>query len=237
MDVVRTTQRWNLERAPFQFLYTVILLQDDAGDYFICHSQERKPQLDREQIMTLSPLKIPTAHISPSLPRQITLCLQPEDPSIYIKKPRLTAYDGTSSLADLLILEVRICELFRQHPHPHIVEYLGCSVKNNLITGICFRRYAETLQERRDRGGIINAQQTLDQVEAAIQHLNSKELKHNDIKPANIMFRTLDDHHAVLVDFDSSSHIAAALPPKRGMPDDEAIIELKAFLFQYANSQ
>lgn len=230
MHVLETTQRWDLGENPYKFLFTIILLQDDAGNYLICRSSERTPQLDFAYIMKLEPHVIPNNHLWPLYTQGLTICAHFDNSDNYIKQPRLTAYDETSSLADLILQEAYICESLQQDRHSHLVEYFGCLVEDGLIKGLCFRRYAETLEERMGRGGAIETEQVLEQIRAAAHQLRIRGLQHNDIKPSNIMFRNQDDHDAVLVDFDSCSHIDAPLPAKRGLPDVEALADLAIIL-------
>jgi serine/threonine protein kinase len=53
-------------------------------------------------------------------------------------------------------------------------------------------------------------------ISAAIAHLHSIRLEHNDIKASNIMFPTESSENVILVDFDSCAVLDGPLPAKRG---------------------
>ena len=229
MQSVRSTQQWSFEGDLPAFLHTTIVFEKN-GDYFICYSQERQPSLDAESINALTPQMIPKDHIWPLYEKNLTICNNPTNHNVYIKQPRLTAYNNTSALAKLVLQEARVCEILMQNPHPNIAEYLGCCIQNDRIVGLCFPRYAETAEERKRRGFSIDKKLFLGQIKAAVAHLQALNLAHNDIKASNIMFSTESSEHAVLVDFDSCAMKDEPLPAKRGLPDALGIEELANFL-------
>ncbi|OBT53445.1 hypothetical protein VE04_08135 [Pseudogymnoascus sp. 24MN13] len=225
MEVARSAQQWSFDTDPAEFLYTQIVFKD-GGDYFFCQSKERRPKLDTESINALNPQKILRGHIWPLLEGGLTVCDDPTNPDIYIKKPRLTAYDSTPALAHLILQEARVCEILMQKPHPNVAKYLGCYVQEGRIAGLCFQRYAETAEERRARGLLINKALVVNQISAAIAHLHCFNLAHNDVKASNVMFPTIQSENAILVDFDSCAVIGGPLPAKRGFIDSLGIEEL-----------
>jgi len=203
---------------------------EHGGDHFICQSRERQPKLDFESINVLAPRKILREEIWPLLEESLTVCDEPTKPDIFIKQPRLTAYDGSSALADLLLQEARICEILMRNPHPHVAKYFGCYVQEGRIAGLCFQRYAETAEERKSSGRPINIDLVLAQISAAIKHLQSVHLEHNDVKGSNVMFLTKSSDEAILVDFDSAAVIGGPLPAKRGLTDALGLVELASSL-------
>jgi len=229
MQPTRTAQQWSLECDPPAFLCTKIVFERD-GDFFICESKERKPKIDTESIDNLNPQMILPEQIWPLLEEDLTVCYEPILPTIFIKRPRLTAYDNTPALACLLLQEARVCEVLLQNPHPNIVKYLGCHVRDGRIVGLCFQRYAETLEERKRSGRSIDKALVLEQIRGAIDHLHAIRLAHNDVKASNIMFLTTSSKEAVLVDFDSCAVLDGPLPAKRGLADDVGIEELATSL-------
>lgn len=222
---VQSIQQWSFDGDVPHFLYTNIVFER-SGYYFICQSPERQPKLDFESIDALPPRKIPREHIWPLFEESLTVCDEPTKPDIFIKQPRLTAYDGNSDLADLLLQEARVCEKLMRNPHPHVAKYFGCYVQEGRIAGLCFQRYAETAEERKSSGRPINKDLVLAQITAAIKHLQSIDLEHNDVKGSNVMFPTTSSDEAILVDFDSVAVIGGTLPAKRGLIDALGLEEL-----------
>jgi serine/threonine protein kinase len=225
MQSVRSAQQWSFDGDVPVFLCTTIVY-DDGGDYYICQSKERQPKLDAESINTLAPKRIIREQIWPLLEESLTICDEATRPDIYIKQPRLTAYDNNPALAHLLLQEARVCEILMRNPHPNVARYLGCYVQEGRIAGLCFQRYAETAEERKRSGRPINKALVLDQISAAITHLHSIRLEHNDVKASNIMFHTESSDNAILNDFDSCAVIGGPLPAKRGSIDAVGLEEL-----------
>lgn len=93
---------------------------------------------------------------------------------------------------------------------------MGCKEEQGRIRGLCFEKYGETLYERRTRGAEIREANVLEQVEAGMNHLHHLGFVHNDLGPANVMFRGLDDEALVIIDFDSCTPSGSDLPSKRG---------------------
>jgi serine/threonine protein kinase len=142
------------------------------------------------------------------------------DSAFFVKGPKVGSYDqfqGTGLLPQLLLREVEIFEVLKRHPHPNIVGYHGCIVKQGRIVGIVLDRYPLTLTDRlrtenkrMDENGNGEGQETvkkldteacLEGIRAAVQHLHSLGLAHNDITPHNVM---MDDREVpVLIDFGS----------------------------------
>ena len=133
-----------------KFLYTRVIFWD-GDDYFSAELPECITRLKNLPIIE-DPKKIPREHIWPQLEDNLSICPEPERPDVYIKQPRLTAYDGSASLSLYLLDEARICELLIKNPHKNIALYLGCAVKADRITGLCFQKYTETLSDRLQAG-------------------------------------------------------------------------------------
>lgn len=125
----------------------------------------------------------------------------------YLKAPKLGHYqDGSDDLAARLLHEARIYEKLLRNPHPNLGNYLGCVVKAGRVVRLALKSYNKTLHERLQREtrqdfGPQQRRACMDQVEAAVAHLHSLGLAHNDISPTNIMFD--DDGQAVLIDLDA----------------------------------
>ena len=67
--------------------------------------------------------------------------------SFYVKTPSLLQYDGTDYITEIVTAEVEIMEVLAKNPHPNICEYAGCRRDGSFITGICLKRYEQTLQD------------------------------------------------------------------------------------------
>ncbi|KAL4806554.1 kinase-like domain-containing protein [Aspergillus unguis] len=142
--------------------------------------------------------------------------------AVYIKKPSLLAYiDG--DLEKQIIREVETCELLRKHPHPNVATYYGYNGTDGRVSGLCFKQYKTTLLEavnpqRLGKAAFLSSTRDLvrenmisglEGILAAIKHLHSLGLVHNDINPANIMID--DSGTLVLIDFDSCRYIGEHL--------------------------
>ncbi|KAJ5365320.1 hypothetical protein N7517_008206 [Penicillium concentricum] len=209
-------ERWEFDGNP-EFLYMNVIFQD-GDDYFsaqvpelVAHPEDLPPVIDQSGLQ-----KIPLEHIWPLLEDNLTECLDFEKPDVYIKRPRLTGYDGSASLSLYLLQEARICQILMRNPHENVAGYLGCMVKAGRITGLCFRKYAETLEDRLRDGRSVNQEVCLQHIKAGIDHLHALGLVHNDIHLDNVMFRCRDHDMPVIIDFDSCAVKGNPLPDKRG---------------------
>ncbi|KAL2811825.1 kinase-like protein [Aspergillus cavernicola] len=142
--------------------------------------------------------------------------------AVYVKTPSLLAYvDG--NLEKQITREVETCEILRKNPHPNIATYYGYNETHGRVSGLCFKRYASTLLEAANPqhlGKVAflssarelvkeNMKSSLEGILAAIKHLHSLGLVHNDINPANIMID--EDGTLILIDFDSCRYIGESL--------------------------
>ncbi|KAL4961399.1 uncharacterized protein BDV14DRAFT_180630 [Aspergillus stella-maris] len=218
------TERWDLEGSP-KFLYTHVIFQG-TNEYFSAQLPDRFRRAEDVAVPDSCLQKIPQEHIWPLLEDNLTICPDPEDPDIYIKQPRLSGYDGSAFLSLNLLQEARICEILRKSPHANVASYFGCAVNNGRITGLCFKKYAETLADRLRDGRSVDDKTCFQQIQAGVDHLHTLNLVHNDIHPDNIMFT--DSDAAVLIDFDSCALQGCPLPAKRGqMPEGACTAEFE----------
>jgi serine/threonine protein kinase len=118
-------------------------------------------------------------------------------------------------MSDQVIHEVRICEILRKNPHPNIIQYLGCVVKDDKIHGLCFTKYSMDLMRRVKDGRPLDSELYLRSLKSAILHLHTLGLVHNDINPRNIMINENDI--PIIIDFDSCKHEGERLD-KSGTP-------------------
>lgn len=122
----------------------------------------------------------------------------------YEDKPYTDAVENTDSVEKkLMVREAQIYELLKKSPHDNVVMYYGCKVQNKRIVGFYLEKLEETLRQRLDRlGSNFDIDQCLRGTREGIRHIYSLGLCHNDLNPANIMFRK--DSTPVIIDFDSS---------------------------------
>ncbi|PWY85857.1 hypothetical protein BO94DRAFT_467555 [Aspergillus sclerotioniger CBS 115572] len=147
--------------------------------------------------------------------------------TIYIKQPSLLSYADRCDLSQRIHREVTVCEILRNNPHPNIAVYYGCQETRGRVSGLCFKRYTETLLERvnpqhlnkegfrRSGRELVDemVRAGLDGVREGIKHLHSLGWVHNDINPANVMFDGGGggDGRVVIVDFDSCRRVGECL--------------------------
>jgi len=132
-----------------------------------------------------------------------------------LKAPRLDHYrDGSDDRALRLLSEARLHERVLGSPHRNLDSYLGCVVEDDRIVRLALKRYSKSLYDRlqRETKEEFTPQQRtacMNQIQAAVEHLNSLGLAHNDISPPNIMFDNTGQ--AVLTDLDSCAPLGEIL--------------------------
>jgi serine/threonine protein kinase len=169
---------------------------------------------------------IPKQAYQPRLESFITQTQMPLG-ECYVKRPSLISYDrvqcspNPTRIADRVREEVKVYEILKQHPHPNIVTYLGCEIKDGNIAGICLTKYAQTLMQRvnsrsrmkrafkYDPKTLKSRQKVLLGIKCGLLHLHSLGLVHNDLNPSNIML--LDEDTPVIIDLDSCRWIGQGL--------------------------
>lgn len=134
---------------------------------------------------------------------------------MYIKTPNVLGMSPENK--DQMLREAEFYEALKNSPpHPNIVEYKGVVQAGGLITGLCLKRYKQTLFERVERKEPLCIEDCIEGIRSGMGHLHSLGLCHNDINPSNIMFG--DDDIPVIIDFDSADYIGRKLRFKGGTP-------------------
>jgi serine/threonine protein kinase len=161
---------------------------------------------------------IPTDSVWPPFNSKFVKAPQPLPENSLIKRPSLLAFgDGPAScnLTEQVLTEVEICEILSKHPHPNVVQYLGCVVEDDRITGLCLARYHMTLTEKVDGGAPFDRASCLRGIKDGMNHLHGLGLVHNDLNPRNVMVDS-DGSNPVIIDFDSCKREGQGLGVKGG---------------------
>jgi len=123
----------------------------------------------------------------------------------YIKRPKLLCLDNEAEaklLPKLLLGEAEVLQFLNQHPHPNIIKFHGCTVNRGRITGIALEKYSVILQYRHeDVPHPLDVDACMHGIRAAVKHLHSFGLAHNDLNPTNIALDS--DDNPILLDFGS----------------------------------
>lgn len=194
---------WTDADGSLTFNYTSITAYVDGKPY-AGKSDLRMEDVDDADILNLL-RPVPLENVNPPYPDGF-LQAPPSNPdSYYLKAPSFKWEDsepGRTFVADCLLNEVTVLERLRQHPHPNIVEYVGCVVKDSRIAQICLKRYKRSLADFVSQPPSPRQREDIsDDVISAVKHLHSLGLAHNDICPQNICIDT--DGRPAIVDFDS----------------------------------
>ncbi|CAG8147937.1 unnamed protein product [Penicillium nalgiovense] len=212
MEVIQKNEAFRRIDGKMKFSYVQVFVRQDG----ILYSGKWTNRLNSPKTLDdLQELKeIPTEDRGPEVKTDWS--------ATYVKTPSLLAYiDG--NLEKQIAREIETCEILRKNPHPNIATYYGYKDTRGRVSGLCFKRYTSTLLEavNPQRLGKVaflssarelvkaNMKSGLEGILAAIKHLHSFGLVHNDINPANIMLD--DDGTFILIDFDSCRSIGESL--------------------------
>ncbi|KXT15302.1 hypothetical protein AC579_2804 [Pseudocercospora musae] len=174
--------------------------------------------------------RVPDEQIYPKATPSISILPQyrKDEKNLYIKRPQLAGCDDAeiaALLPGLLLEEARLLEVLKVHPHPNLIKYHGCTLKNGRISGIALEKHEVLLLYRyEDRSLPFNTTACMDGIRAGVRHLHSLGLAHNDLNPMNILLDK--DDQPVIIDFGSCKKfgerlVSAGTP---GWIDDEYII-------------
>jgi serine/threonine protein kinase len=215
MEILKSAECFKKVDDTYVFNYLQLIVQENCQLYLAkCNS--RKPNLHNLYSME----KLETEDRGPVLKHTWTVLGSPLD--YFVKVPDLWAYNNPG-LEQQIQQEVEMCEFLKLYPHPNIALFSGCEITNGRVSGICFTRYTSTLQEKANPRHLCKAEfqsssrllvddtikSSVEGIAAAIHHLHSLGITHNDITPSNIMFK--EDGTAVLIDFGSCRKIGEPL--------------------------
>jgi hypothetical protein len=176
------------------------------GSAFAGRSPDRMEDIDEFEVLNLL-APVPPENIYPLIPdtfTQVPLDAVTHD-AHYLKSPSFMYEDslpGHTFVADCLLNEATVLQKLRGHLHPNIAQYFGCVVRDSRIVQICLKRYQCSLADYASQP--LSEQQRREiftGVEAAVRHLHSLGLAHNDICPHNVCVD--EEGRPVIIDFDS----------------------------------
>ncbi|KAF2466993.1 uncharacterized protein BDR25DRAFT_235740 [Lindgomyces ingoldianus] len=105
-------------------------------------------------------------------------------------------------LPQITLEEAKVLEFLKQHPHPNIVKYHGCTVNRGYITGIALEKYEIILQYRfEDVPHDLDIVACMDGIRKGVKHLHLLGYAHNDLNPTNIAIDS--DDNPIILDFGS----------------------------------
>jgi len=133
---------------------------------------------------------------------------------VFLKRPKMLDFEDAARrdrAVSCFLSELRLFEVLRAHPHPNIVSSHGVMVRGDRMVGVALEPLHRDLfcMPRRT----VDVDRVVAQVSAALRHLHalSPPYCHNDVSPANIMYKSEDDPTAVLIDFDACAPVGAPL--------------------------
>lgn len=218
MNIVKRWETFKTINGKFQF-FRIKFIIDQNGKHYIGYLKHRTYQPDSiSQLEDVEEIK--TKDRGPEIQPHWTIADLRF--SYYLKTPNPDEYLD-SGLEARVEREIEVCEIIKQHPHPHLAVYHGCVVTQGKVSGLLFEKYKETLTERVNpnhlsKRAFITSSRTLvhstmrtwlQHLKSALEHLHSLGYVHNDLTPSNIMFDW--DDNPVIIDFDSAGHIGDSL--------------------------
>lgn len=198
---------------------SIFIIFDEASHAFVAELPGRKRNLTLEQAKS-GLRRVPDHEIYPRAPADTTVFVPSSEQAdnAYIKRPKLETYSwfrDSTYLADKFLVEAQMLELTRLHPHPNIVQYKGCVLREGLVVGLALERHDQTLMsivnDANDRASPFSAkiEQWLHDIESAVNHLHRLGFAHNDINPQNIM--QSGSGGMVLIDLGSCTRLGETL--------------------------
>ncbi|KAK1037251.1 hypothetical protein LTR74_018824, partial [Friedmanniomyces endolithicus] len=173
--------------------------------------------------------RVPDEHIYPIALPSLTVFrpCEAHKNNIYIKRPQLASCDDAdvaALLPRLMSDEATVLECLKKRPHPNLIKYHGCTLKDGRVTGLALEKHDVLLLYRyEDRPLPFNTAACMDEIRAGVRHLHSLGLAHNDLNPMNILLD--QDDHPVIIDFGSckkfGEHLISAGTP--GWIDEEYV--------------
>lgn len=138
---------------------------------------------------------LPVENIWPSPERRGTRAPNPIPSFVIVQWPKLLDFKGgyqsqrdQNSPRLMLDREFHMAEDSRRAPHPNVVTYHGCIKHGNLVTGLCYTRYYQSLEDRlasyHERP--FDIEKCLDGISRGISHIHAMGYAHNLLIEGNI---------------------------------------------------
>ncbi|KAG6271184.1 hypothetical protein E4U48_003575 [Claviceps purpurea] len=210
MEVLKFAQIFVEKDGEDEIGFTKIIIRGPHRDHYYATTQDRFRKSSEIDLDKLNKIPIDTDTIWPCYSDRFLRAPSPVPQDSHVKETNLILYqecpEGVEEmrLGDLVLHEIEAYELLRRHPHPNIVEYRGCVVRDGRITGICLAKYKMTLDEKMKDSTPFDKDLFFEGIERGIRHLHSLGIVHNDLHPDNVMLDELD--RPVIIDFDSWGH-------------------------------
>ncbi|KAE8146927.1 kinase-like protein [Aspergillus avenaceus] len=212
MEVIQIDEAWERIECKIKFSYVRVFVRQDGILYTGKWNNRLNPPTMLKHLQELR--QVSTEDWGPKVKETWS--------GVYVKTPSLVAYVDRN-LENQITREIKTCQILRENPHPSIAIYYSFTESDGRVSGLCFRRYVSTLLETvnprrlgkaafrssRRRSVTEDMRSGLDGVLAAIKHLHSLGLVHNDVNPANIILD--EDGTLVLIDFESCRYVGELL--------------------------
>jgi serine/threonine protein kinase len=223
MEILKTSEVFPLD--PEEPIFTIVVFQQDAQIYTARFTGRCISKTDIKTEDLEDTVKLDISAFQPLYSNKYTRA-QPSSQH-FVKRPNLLSYFPCSQtsktrISEEVLQELQVCEKLKLQPHPNIAEYIGCEVNDGKISGIGFKQYKESLQQRLNPGHLnkraFARSVCLDEewcsciiggIKNGLKHLHSLGLVHNDITPSNIMLDERD--RAIIIDFGSCRRIGESL--------------------------
>lgn len=151
---------------------------------------------------------IPFENLWPQPARRGFLAPNPIPDWTEIKWPRLLDFENGYQLdrdTDVprkqLQREFHVSEDVRKDPHPNLMAYHGCIMHGDMVTGLCYTMYEESLADRmlRYHDEPLDVEKCLEGILRGMCHLHGIGYLHNSLHPHHIMMEP--DDTPVIVNF------------------------------------
>ncbi|KAK4158038.1 kinase-like domain-containing protein [Chaetomidium leptoderma] len=211
-------ESWDAYSDAGDFVYAMLLVfTDDDAVLFGKLSKSLEDATAEEFHAALAPVSDST--VFPALPDdpKLTICPGGEEHSHehYIKRPDMFTFARLGEAAgehlrETLLDEALVLHRIAQNPHPNMVRSCGVRVARGRITGLVIEKHENNLFDHVGLGlPIADHAAFMDALRAAVEHLHSIGLAHNDLNPYNVMVSK--DGMPVLIDFGSCAEFGANL--------------------------
>lgn len=122
---------------------TFTYVDDQDVAWFGQTPNKRKYDLTVEDLNQLLQ-RIPDDKIYPLLTSFISTVSNAGRKNLFIKRPKLLCLDNeqeTKLLSRMLLEEAEVLEFLKQHQHPNLIRYHGCTTNRGRITGIALDKH------------------------------------------------------------------------------------------------